>query len=154
MAPPNLDSQLPVLAGMPPRFDPEEAEKAVETWCDPDLYNFYEAFGLDRKHQLDSRHFSSLGRRLTLLVHPDKHHASDEQKQRAEQATKALNAAKDLLVNDAQRERYNQDLELLEMIDPLDWNNAAAVADGALLPPLRTALRMRAAAAVGVSDVA
>ena len=89
-----------------------------------------------------------------MLVHPDKHQASDEQKHRAEQATKALNAAKDLLVNDAQRERYNQDLELLEMIDPLDWNNAAAVAAGALFPPLGTALRTRAAAAVGVSDVA
>ena len=55
---------------------------------------------------------------MSFHIHPDKNDRELEEKART--ATQTLNAAKDILINDAKREDYDEKLEFLQTLDG-DW---------------------------------
>ena len=98
-----------------PRASTDEQKECLSLWTGP-LFNYYRALGVE-DNATDGQ-IKSAWKKMSALLHPDKNDRELEEKART--ATQTLNAAKDILINDAKREDYDEKLEFLQTLDG-DW---------------------------------
>ena len=93
----------------------DEQKKYLELWTGP-LIDYHQALGV--KHNAKTKTIKAALKQMSFHIHPDKNDRELEEKART--ATQTLNAAKDILINDAKREDYDEKLEFLQTLDG-DW---------------------------------
>ena len=117
-----------------PKASTDEQKECLSLWTGP-LFHYYRALGVE-DNATDGQ-IKSAWKKMSALLHPDKNDRELEEKART--ATQTLNAAKDILLNKAQRDDYDEKLDFLETLDG-DWEEEGGLKEGALRPLLIRAL--------------